>query len=337
MRKLWILITLLLCVSTHAMADIAFLSDRDGKSNIYVMNDQGGNVRRVTDTPYAPGNLSWSPDGSQIAYAMDLNSTEPGQPQQVDIFIMNADGSRQRNLTQHPALDSGPSWSPDGKLLTFTSNRHGNRWEIYIMDIATRKVRQLTDSTQGGRGAARSVWSPDGRKILYRRDQFGHQLYAMNPDGRNDKPLLQKPRRPLGDGFLFSGFASWSPDGAHILYNEMEHGVNSKRVANRVIIVNKRGRNLKILDIPKKWLIDKVCWADDGRAVLFAAIANGFVKNTNIFKIYKYRLSDGRITNLTDHPSDNWGMAWTPHESLSVSVAEKLTTQWARLKAASAD
>ena len=337
MRKLWTFINLFLCVSTLAMADIAFLSDRDGKSNIYVMNDQGGNIRRVTDTPYAPGNLSWSPDGQQIAFAMDLHASEPGQPQQVDIFVMNADGSRQRNLTEHPALDVGPAWSPDGKLLSFTSNRHGNRWEMYVMDIATRKVRQLTDTAGESRGAGSPAWSPDGRKILYRRDQFGHQLYSMNPDGRNDKPFLRNPRRPLGDGFLFSSFASWSPDGEYILYNEMEHGVNSKRVANRVIIVNKRGRNLKILDIPKKWLIDKVCWTDDGRAVLFAAVANGFVKNTNIFKIYKYRLSDGRITNLTDHPSDNWGMAWTPHDSLSVSGREKLTTQWARLKAASQD
>ena len=337
MRKLWILITFLLCISMHAMADIAFLSDRDGKSNIYVMNDQGGNVRRVTDTPYAPGNLSWSPDGQQIAFALDLSSTEPGKPQQVDIFVMNADGSRQRNLTQHPALDAAPTWSPDGKLLSFTSTRSGNRPEIYVMEIATRKVRQLTDTAGESRGAAGPAWSPDGRKILYRRDQFGHQLYSMNPDGRNDRPLLRKPRRPFGDGFLLSGFASWSPDGEHILYNEAEHGVNSKRVANRVIIVNNQGRNLKVLDTPKKWLIDKVCWADDGRAVLFAAVANGFVKNTNIFKIYKYRLSDGRITNLTDHPSDNWGMAWTPHTSLSVSAGAKLTTQWARLKAASAD
>ena len=337
MWKLWTFINLFLCVSTHAMADIAFLSDRDGKSNIYVMNDQGGNVRRITDTSYAPGNLSWSPDGQQIAFVLDLPSAEPGKPRQDDILVMNADGSRQRNLTQHPALDGSSSWSPDGKLLAFTSNRHGNRWEIYVMDIATRKVRQLTDTAGESRGAVRPAWSPDGRKILYMRNQFGHQLYTMNPDGRNDKPLLRKLRRPFGDGFLFSSFASWSPDGEHILYNEIEHGVNSKRVANRVIIVNNQGRNLKVLDIPKKWLIDKVCWADDGRAVLFAAVANGFVKNTNIFKIYKYRLSDGRITNLTDHPSDNWGMAWTPHTSLSVSGREKLTTQWARLKAASAD
>lgn len=187
------------------------------------------------------------------------------------------------------------------------------------MELATHKVWQLTNSADGTAPRC-PAWSPDGKKIVYAREgirgRVGRHLYSMDKDGRNDKPLLRKPRRAFGEGFLISGFASGSPEGQHILYNEIEHrGVNFKRVANRVIVVNKQGTNLKVLATPAKWLIDKVCWAEGGRAVLFAAVPNGLVHNTNIFKIYKYRLRDGQLTNLTDHPRITG--VWIGHRTIA--------------------
>jgi len=85
-------------------------------------------------------------------------------------------------------------------------------------------------------------------------------------------------------------------------------------------------RNLNVLDTPARWQINSACWADNGDAVLFAAVPGGLNDfGLKIFKIYKYRLSDGQITNLTDHPSTNTGMAWTPHNSLAVSSAASET------------
>jgi len=162
-----LLLTYILLVPTLTLADIAFLSDRDGKPDIYVMNDEGGNVRRVTDAPFSIGNPTWSPDGRQIGFAMDLHSGEPGNPQglrqQYDTFIINADGTRQQNLTEHPALDGGPSWAPDGKYFAFDSGRAvDGTLEIFVMEIATRKVWQLTHL-----GFVSSPdWSPDGKNRL---------------------------------------------------------------------------------------------------------------------------------------------------------------------------
>lgn len=338
MQKL-LLLTYILLVPTLTLADIAFLSDRDGKPDIYVMNDEGGNVRRVTDAPFSIGNPTWSPDGRQIGFAMDLHSGEPGNPQglrqQYDTFIINADGTRQQNLTEHPALDSGPSWAPDGKYFAFDSGRAvDGTLEIFVMEIATRKVWQLTHLGF----VASPDWSPDGKKIVYEyvKPGEGRHIYTMDADGGNPRPLLRQPRRgQFGNTGIISGFPSWSPDGEYILYTELEVGAKG-RVANSILIVHKDTRHLKVLDTPKRWKLGKTCWADGGNAVLFAAVPNGLGQpnKLDIFKIYRYDLSDRQIINLTDHPSDNWGMDWTPHNSLAVSSAAKMTTHWARIKAA---
>ena len=329
MLKFLILLSLFLCASIHTAADIAFLSDRDGKANIYVMNDDGSNVRRLTDMPLSVGSPRWSPDGSQIAFMMDLHTTQPNKWQQYDVFVMNADGTQQRNLTQHPKQDGFPCWSPDGKYLVFERAGH-TTLEIFVMELETRKIWQLTDL-----GSASSPsWSPDGKEIAYEfaRAGEGTHIYIMDADGRNNHPLIRRPRRGAFGGTILSCEPRWSPDGQQIVYKESEFAAGKGRVANSILIVDKHTRHLKVLDTPKNWKIDAVCWADDGDAVLFAAVPNGLVNKSGIFKIYKYHLSNRQITNLTDHPSDNWGMDWTPHNSLSVSAAAKLSTLWGEIK-----
>lgn len=334
MLKFLILLCIFLFISIHATADITFLSDRDGKGNIYVMNDDGSNVRRLTDTPMTVGSPNWSPDGQQIAFIMDLNSAEPGNlhglQQQFDLFVMNADGTRQLNLTEHPAQDFEGSWSPDGKYLAFDSGRTGHATlEIHVMEVATRKVWQLTNFGF----ASAPKWSPDGKEIVYESVQRGEgrHIYIMSADGKNPRPLLRQPRKGFGGHVVGSYFPSWSPDGRYILYNEIAPVADGRFVAS-ILIVDKDTRHIKVLDTPQNWKIGKVCWADGSNAVLFAAVRNGMVNKSNIFKIYKYRLSDGQITNLTDQPSDNWEMDWTPHQALAVSTAAKLTTLWGKIK-----
>ena len=258
-----------LIVSMLAAADIVFLSDRDGKSNVYVMNDNGSNVRQITSTPFSKGNLRWSPDGQQFLYAPDLNSEDHRQQQQIDIFMINAGGAGERNLTEHPALDTTSCWSPDGTHIVFSSSRGGG-WELYRMEIATREVRQLTRLGF----ASAPDWSPNGKNIVFTRQSQG--IYTMRADGKHDRPLLRRPRKGrFGTSIMMSGFPRWSPDGKHILYSEAEY-VPNRLLATSILIVNVRTRHVRGLDTPKGWTINKVCWADDGDAVLFAGGAEGF-------------------------------------------------------------
>jgi TolB protein len=85
--------------------------------------------------------LTWSPDGQQIAYQRTFNGN-------AEIFVAQSDGSQQRNLSAHSALDSSPSWSSDGRSLAFTSNRNGT-FQVFVLDMLTGVLVQVTDSEEG--------------------------------------------------------------------------------------------------------------------------------------------------------------------------------------------
>ena len=97
-----------LIAGVGAQAKIAFVSDRDGHSKeIYVMDDDGGNPRRLTNSPEDEWGPSWSPDGKRIVY-----SSGDGDWEKVDIYVMDADGGNPRKLTKNPGVDDDPAWSP---------------------------------------------------------------------------------------------------------------------------------------------------------------------------------------------------------------------------------
>ena len=81
---------------------------------------------------------SWSPDGKMIAFRSERDDN-------LDIFVMNADGSGQTNLTNSPASEAGPAWSPDGKKITFNSKRDGN-YDIYVMNTDGSGQTRLTNN-----------------------------------------------------------------------------------------------------------------------------------------------------------------------------------------------
>ena len=116
-----------------------------------------------------------------------FNSTRDGN---YEIYIMNDDGSKQIRLTNNPANDYLPAWSPDGSQIAFTSNRDGN-YEIYVMNADGSKQTRLTNNPADDLHPA---WSPDSSHIAFTSNRDGnYEIYVMNTDGSNQKNLTNKP------------------------------------------------------------------------------------------------------------------------------------------------
>ena len=115
------------CGSTSASGDlIAFVGLLDGDAEIFVMNADGTEVRRLTDNDDADMLPIWSPDGESVAFM-------GGRDGDAEIFVANADGTEVRQLTDNDDADYSPIWSPDGESIAFTSDRYDVP-EIFVMN-----------------------------------------------------------------------------------------------------------------------------------------------------------------------------------------------------------
>lgn len=159
---------------------IVFTSLKDGDLDIYTMNTDGTDVRRLTNTPGYDGGAWWSPDGKTIVYRANhpTDSAELGayrdllaqrlvRPAKVELFIMNADGSDQRQITHLGGANFGPSWTPDGKKIIFASNylspRSGN-FDLFLVNPDGTALEQITfDGSFDGF----PMFSPDGTKVVW--------------------------------------------------------------------------------------------------------------------------------------------------------------------------
>jgi TolB protein len=183
---------------------IAFISRRQGNSEIYVLDaaDILANpacaalpdaffvnenlpcappIRRLTHSAADEANPVWSPDGRRIAFVQETDRDS-------EIFAMSvtcddpvqACPSDRYNLSDNPALDRYPAWSPDGRHIAFASNRSGT-WDIYVIRADGSQIRLLTD----GQGIFISpAWSPDGQHIVFAGRRDGEEtFYLTNADG----------------------------------------------------------------------------------------------------------------------------------------------------------
>ena len=305
-------------------AKIVFCVDGD----IFVMNDDGSRRRRLTqNTTALDEGPRWSPDGTKIVFTRYMDKTQ--QQTRAELFIINADGTNPQQLTHNNFLDNTPSWSPDGSQIAFSSGRSGV-WEVYVIELATRTVRQLTDDL-----SSTPSWSPDGSQIVFERFiKIAHgitpkTIYVMDADGQNQRRVLPDP--PVDGPPTFRQFPRFSSDGERILFYESKWLKDGD--VKRVIIQHIGGRKKEITDINdrlgNKFLIAGASWMHDDRAILFGM--RHLDKAESDYNLYRYTFDTRGLRRLTRDASDEKWPDWI-EGALSVSPQGKLPTQWGHIK-----
>jgi TolB protein len=164
---------------------IAFSSSRSGDPEIWIADQNGGNLRRITNLPGPDVAPTWNPrTGAQLAWV----SGRTGLPQ---IYIMDQDGSNIQRITDGGYAVS-PSWSPNGQLLAFSWNRKYGPGDpggvdIHVIDIASKNYLQLTHESGSN---DYPFWAPDGRHIVFERSIGGRtDIWSMLADGTGQHQL----------------------------------------------------------------------------------------------------------------------------------------------------
>jgi TolB protein len=163
-------------------SQIVFSSSMAGNPELYSISASGGNLKRLTFANGASTSPAWNPKtNNSIAFVSDRT----GVPK---LYVMNADGTDAQNLD---LPDKGylidPSWAPNGQLLAFSWRRPSGNYDIYIMDVATRQIIELT--RDAGRNE-RPSWAPDGRHLVFESTRGGsRQIWTMLADGSQARQL----------------------------------------------------------------------------------------------------------------------------------------------------
>ncbi|CAG0976524.1 partial Tol-Pal system protein TolB, partial [Anaerolineales bacterium] len=192
---------------------VAYVSDRSGLPQIYLVDLATQNLTQITDMSEGACQPSWSPDGQKLVFISPCKGKDEIY-YGANLYIINVDGSNLRPIVSAPGSHFDPAWSPDGKFIAFTSMRTG-KMEIFVLDANDLvSVNQTTNSAKGVE-TRQPAWSPDGTKIVYVVKRFGvYQIWLMNADGTQQMQIVRS-------GVAYTDYLpAWSPDGQVILFNQ---------------------------------------------------------------------------------------------------------------------
>ena len=186
--------------------------------DIYIMDDNGENLRRLTTNTGEEMEPTWSPDGTKIAYAGISESVGGGDPVNGNngLFVINSDGTGEEQLYRLGVQNFAryPDWSPDGSRIAFTylslkENSAEDRNGISVLDLESRVVTRLTsDSCPRCFANGSSSWSPDSSRIVFdARRNNSTDIWIMNADGSGQEKIYSGGMMP-----------DWSPDGLEIVF-----------------------------------------------------------------------------------------------------------------------
>ncbi|MEA2055181.1 MAG: DUF5050 domain-containing protein [Candidatus Thermoplasmatota archaeon] len=243
----------------------------------------------VQTLPTIKQNPAWSPDGTEIVFSGRYSKDD-----NFNIWLMNADGSDKRHLTNDTDSDNvnmpGSCWCPGNDRICFSSDRIDND-EIWTMKPDGSDLQRVTNNPAND---WEPTWSPDGKWLVFQSDRNGNwEIYKIRSDGTD---IVQLTNDPANDWE-----PNWSPDGDKIVFQ-------SNRTGNWDIwVMDADGSNLS--DVTNDPAEDTdPSWSPDGKKIVYSSNYGGLEEA----EIYTINVNGSRITRVTYNPTYDGAPSWSP-------------------------
>ncbi len=327
---------------------IACIQEQNGNTDLLIVKRETGEITTLRQTLEGEEGVAWSPNGKQLAFAaLDSTADIPNK----DIFVINTDGSGTIvNLTNHPADDTHPAWSPDGSRIAYQSERNGNT-DVYVMQANGASQTRLTDNpsfdgmpawTSDGKYLAFTSWR-DGQADIYTMTDSGKEQYSLTSHTGMDTSPNWLPAAPtsISDQVLFAvgsdsnrdialinttgtglsilttnlvgdhSTPAWSPDGTRIAFA-------SKRPKQEfaIVVMDADGSNPVYLTDGTAKAMHPV-WSPDGSKIGFE------MKQEGNWDLYTMEPDGKNLKRITANPSREGNITWSPDSRQIAFVSDR--------------
>jgi len=270
-----------------AGTQIAFVRGNAGAKELWAMDYDGANQRKLTSLGTVSLTPHWSPDSSRIAFTcfQPVNGVQSAQ-----ICMYSMELGKIVSFARFRGTNNSPTWSPDGAQVMFSSSMQGGDPALYVSDSSGNRPKRLTFNSRGADTSP--SWNPKtGQLISFVSDRGGTpQLYLMNSDGTNTQKL------DLPDmGYVID--PAWSPNGQLLAFSwrrpSGNYDIYLMDVASRQIreLTRDQGRN------------ERPSWAPDGRHLVFESTRGG---SRQIWTMLADGSQPHQLTNSGHNESPNW-------------------------------
>ena len=283
---------------TRVREDVRTAGDYRFEAEIWVMDSDGANPRRITSNTSDDFGAAWSPDAKTLVFGATqfrriADSTVV--PLTQHLYVVDPAGGTPELLTPTDMRAQFPSWSPDGSTIAFHGGYGGvgNDLELFLIDANGGNLRRLTSNAWSD---ARPDWSPDGRRLAFQSNRDGSgEIFVMNPDG---SAIVQLTHSEPG---TVNQAPDWSPDGRHILF------VSTRDGNPEIYVMNADGTHVtRVTNHPGNDADPE--WSPDGRIIFDRVI---LFEGKSAEQLHVTNVDGTNVMVLTGAPSSNAHAAWS--------------------------